>query len=183
MPNRRDFLKASGTVLLTGLTALVTDVNDAQASPHFDSKPPTPFSSPYFEDLINQSRAYELSKEHQRKIFLFTYEEWKDFNRYRESPESSTRRKQINGPHPLEVKATLMTLNPKLVFSLLTPKEKQDYELELILFDSYIDASTISIKYSLNIPREEFRKNLGAMIIWSFDRHYNYRKSNEKNKK
>lgn len=154
MLNRRDFLRASA-VIFAGLTGLVSS---SEASTHFDTKPAIPFSHQYTEDLINQIRVYASSRDYYRKAIIITYEEWKDFNRYRESPESSDRNRQINGPHSVEVKALLMTKNPGITLSILTQKEVQEYNSELIMFDPLIDIPEINIKYTLHLSREEFQK-------------------------
>jgi len=164
-------LKTSGAALLTGLALLVIQPNSAIASPNFDFKPSTPLSIPFSEDLINRIRAYEYPREFYRKSMRFaresliiSYEEWADFRQYKEFLKTSRSTEPIK-PHPVEIKALLMIRNPKLVSSILTKKEIDDYELEIKMFDPYEDVTAINIKYGLNLSINEFQNNIGAMYL------------------
>ena len=183
MLNRRDFLTASGTAMLVGLASLV---NDSSASPNYNSDSLNSFYQVDTQDLINQAREYEKTKDFLRGIYLFTYEEWNDFNRYRESSESSARNRKINGPHRVEIKALFMVQNPSLTWGILTKREIDFYQSEVNIqdpIDWQNDRILINQKYSLHLTYEEFMSNPGAIALWLLNRHYSYRYSDEKTRK
>jgi hypothetical protein len=177
--SRNEFRRAR-TILYSGLAAMIT--TSAIAYPHLETN----------QRLLLPRHSYETLKKDlyfknpnlglSRQTLFMTYGEWKDYKEYRKSLENS--KDPPKKPHPVEIKALLMIQNPNLAFSLLTPKELEDFKLELKLFDPFVDPSDISSNYGLqSISREGFQKNLGAMVLWYLNRQFNYNYSDELYKK
>ena len=159
MLNRRSFLKASATALvsLTGLTAIV---NDSQAYPKFDSI---------------------LQEQYTRESMIFSYEEYKELKKIPDPPKTDEELYKLrNIQNKLRKKIKLILKNPEKAFSFLTDKEKESYELELHMFDREdipIYCAELNIRYNLmnfELTPEQFKTSLGPKILWFLDEYYGY---------
>lgn len=173
MLNRRDFFK-TGAVLLTGLTALVTD---SQAYPQYAS-PSHAHSPAYFHKELKIIEK-EHTRERLRELMFFTYEEWKALVEAPLDPRTDDEiYAVISAEKTLAEKAQRILEHPGVALSLLTLDEIADYKRELRFFDTD-DIPKINAGYHLNFSPDEFQRNPDAMLIWYLNQNYSFRFSDE----
>jgi len=172
--------RTSSAFLLSGLALLLASPESTQASSYFKYRQLSTISSgDDFKEIANQLKQEDSKRRIYRETLMFTYEEWKSFNHYRKSQDNLKDSELPDTPHVLELKASLMIRLPGLTKSLLSKKETDQFNSEIGMFDPMFDVYEIDRKYGLHLTPEEFQKNIGAMILWSIDRHYSYRQSTE----
>jgi hypothetical protein len=182
MLDRREFLRASGA----GLAGLVSSAY-ALAEPPRPATPTTPQTPQtpqikYPQKLVYTP--YTRENAHLKKAgweaFLFTYDEWQDFQKFRDARMNEKYPSKQPRLHALEIKAHALAKITDIDFSFfMTKGEVNDYNSELSMFNRVEDPIQINQIYGLNLTPDEFVRNQGAMIVWSLNRHYSYHRSEE----